>query len=191
MGIKIDFYPIIYKEDPFTLVFLDTTRLEIPTSFNISSLTFTLQSPYISDGIFNLDVLPYLSAYQADKEWLRVTSDMLGVDEGQPIPDGAYTASFVVDNTYTTTHTFMVYQNFKYEVQQLVADSGFKIDLMETNLAYQNSDKYDFEKMAMVTTLLATLEQSMLDGDIVAAEEALSKGKAILQLIGNQYDILK
>ena len=189
MAVKIDFYPVL--EDNYTLVFEDTTKLENPQSYEIDTMEFTLTSPYLPNTTYTADAINFYYTQKQDKEWYRVTSGQLGLAETQWIPDGVYEASFKVNNQYTTTHKFMVFQDFETKTNALLNNAGYSVDTDETNLLYQNATKYDFETYSILYSLLAQLKQFMLDGDVTAAEEALVKGTRILQTIETTgFDII-
>lgn len=187
-GIKIDFYP--HLKTPRELYFFDMTRTDMVTNYRINTLTFTLQSKYLPNQLYNVDVMPYIYTQREHREWYKVTSDMVGINEGQPIPDGVYSASFLVNNMYTTTHTFIVYQTIEKEIKTLLSSAGFRVDSDEVNLLYQNSDKYDFETLSILYSLLGAIERNALDANITGAEEALIKAQRILQTIETEPYII-
>lgn len=186
-GVTIDFTPVlqIRPEDldlVFRIVFLDTTRNVNQGPFTINTLQFRLTggeltTPYIGDA------LVYINTERRDREWYAIESDMLGLGEGQPIPDGIYTASLEVNNSTTTEHSFVLYRATELAINKLLDDAGFSVNTNQFNLQYQHSDKYDFENLSLLYSLLAELKQNSLDGNSVAAQEALTKAQRILKIL--------
>lgn len=178
-------------QTPQELVFYDTSLVNSYTNFEINTLIFTLRSDYIPEEIYNVDVIPYIYSARENREWYKVTSDMIGVSEGEDIPDGIYTATFIVNNATTVTHSFVVYQAAEAEALALLNEAGFLVDTDSTNLLYQNSDKYDFETMSIVYSLLNSIKTNSLDGNMTGAEEALLKLQKTLKIVQTEgYNII-
>ena len=189
MAPKLDFYPSL--ETPEKLVFWDTTKNPTLAPYEINTLSFVLSSPYRKGDMFEADVLPYIYSQRSNKELYSITSDVTGIEEGQPIPDGVYSATFLVNNMYQTTHTFLVYQATKAKIEKKLNTAGFKVEANGVNLNYQSSDKYDYETMSILYSLLGTMERSMLDGNIKAAEMAFITANRVLNTIEKQgYEII-
>ena len=186
---KLDFYPVL--ETPEKLVFWDTTKNPTLAPYEINTLTFMLVSPYRKNGNYEADVMPYIYAQRQNKELYSITSDIAGIEEGKPIPDGVYSATFLVNNMYQTTHTFLIYQATKAKIEKRLNTAGFRVEANGVNLNYQNSDKYDYETMSILYSLLGTMERSMLDGNIKAAEMAFNTANRVLNTIEKQgYEII-
>ena len=186
-GIKIDFYPSldIQKEDlgkVYRIVFTDTTTRLLAVPYELYALSFQIVS-HDTGKTFEADLITYLQYNRVDREWFIVTPDMLGYSEGQPIPDGVYTASIVVNNTYTVQHTFLLFNDVETAIEGLLSDAGYVIKVSEIDLRYQNSDKYDFENYSILASLLAAIKENAIDGNIEAAQQALKQAQRVLNII--------
>lgn len=186
-GVMIDFTPVLQirpedQDKVFRIVFLDTTRNSNSGPFTINSLGFRITSDNLQVP-YEADALVYLMTERKDREWYMVESDMLNLGEGQPIPDGVYTASFTVNNTTTTEHSFVVFRDTELAITSLLNNAGFFVDTNVSTLDYQDSNKYDFERFSILYSLLGTIRQNSLDGDAEAVKEALYKAKRILTIL--------
>ena len=193
--VQIDFYPFL-EEMPKgvlskRLIFKDTTKNRVYTGEQINTLTIKLTSHYMPNKVYEADVMPYIYTERKNLEWFSLTSDQLGVSEGEAIPDGVYQATFYVNNAYQVTHSFMVIQSLWKEANAVLSKAGFSVDVSGTNLYYQHATKYDFELMAILYSLLGSLRLNMYRGDLEAAETAFLKAKRVLQTIETTgYEII-
>lgn len=192
----LDFYPRldIQPEDDnqvFRVVLEDTTVVNPFFTENITSLHLYVSSSYTPIQDYEIDLIPYLTATRVDREWYVLQSDMLGLGESQPFPDGLYDITIQINNTYTTNHKYFIFHEIESKIQELLDEAGFKVDATENNLAYQGSNKYDFETYSILYSLLAAIRTNSLDGKTQAAEQALLKAQRVLSTIeDNDYGII-
>ena len=184
-GIELNFMPALEirpedKDKVYRIVLVDTTTKIHAVPYEIYSLQIRVQ---YADKEYNGDVLHYISTKRVDRELFVIEADMLGFPTGAVMPDGVYTVTMTVNNTYTRKHSFMLFYELEKEITKLFTDSGYKVTADQFNLQYQNSDKYDYETYSILASLLASIEQNMLDGDLDAANTAYVKAKKILKLL--------
>jgi hypothetical protein len=134
-------------------------------------------------SVYERDLIEYLYQNRIDREWFRITADMVGKKEGDDIPDGIYTISIRVNNTYTTTHKFVVYREIKAQVDAKLAEVGFKVDVRKNSYEYQNSTKYNFEQYSILYSLISSLENNATDGNEASALEAFTQLRKFIKLI--------
>lgn len=187
--VVIDFYAVL--DTPQEMVIIDTSYIDRYTNFEIKTMQLTLTNSIMPDYIHTADLIPYIYSKKRDKQLYTITSDMLGLSEGQVLPDGSYTVTIDVNNAFSTENTFIVFQDVEEKTLTILRDSGFSIDTDQTNLLYQDSNKYDFELMTILASLLETIKQNALDKNIEAAMEALDKLQRTLQTItDSDYNII-
>lgn len=184
-GIELNFMPALEirpedKDKVYRIVLVDTTTKIHAVPYEIYSLQIRVQ---YADKEYNGDVLHYINTKRVDRELFVVEADMLGFPTGAVMPEGVYTVTMTVNNTYTRKHSFMLFYELEKEITKLFTDSGYKVTADQFNLQYQNSDKYDYETYSILASLLASIEQNMLDGDLDAANTAYVKAKKILKLL--------
>lgn len=192
----LDFYPRldIGPEDEgqvFHVVIEDTTVANPLFTDNITSLLLYVSSSYTPIEDYEADLIHYIYSSRVDKEWYVLQSDMLGLGEAQPFPDGLYDITIQINNTNTTNHKFFIFHEIETKIQGLLDEAGFKVEATENNLAYQDSNKYDFETYSILYSLLATMRTNSLDGNTKAAEQALLKAQRVLSTTeDNEYGII-
>ena len=177
----IDFTAALDVEGTQMLI-LDRTKPNINNQESIYDMRLNVSTDFMDDVVYEVDLITYIYSNRKDLEWYVLTSDMLGRAESLKIPDGIYTVSIRVNNTYTTTHNFIVYQEIKEAAQKVLNDAGYSVYVSNYSFEYQNSTKYDFEKMTLISTLLTAIERNSLDGNIEAASKAMYQLKRILNL---------
>lgn len=164
------------------IIFKDTSTNLTHTPLDIYSLAFELSAPDLGIS-YTADALPYIFANRQDREWYTLEADMIGLGEAQAIPDGVYRATFVFNNTTTVSHTFILFAESEYKLNTYLESVGFKVEVNNLNLMYQHANKYDFEQASVAYSLLAELKQTAIDGNLVAANEALKKLKRVLTIL--------
>ena len=180
-GVVIDFTARI--EDGNKLVIVDTTKPQPDFTDTIYDWRLSLTTDFMKEGIYEVDLIAYLYSNRVDRELYIITSDMVGKPESSVLPDGLYTVSIRVNNTYTRTHNFMIMQTIEAEATKVLDEAGFKVDVRPNSYQYQNSTKYDYEKMSLVYSLLSSIQNNALDGNYDAVKAAYTQLKKLLKLL--------
>ena len=180
-GVVIDFTAGLNNTGT-ELHILDCTKPDVDNTDTIYDLRLNLSSTVSGTTLYEIDLIAYIYSNRKDREWYVITSDMLGLGEGLVIPDGIYTVSIRANNTYTRTHNFVVYREVKAKAKELMTQAGYKVEVSSNSFQYQNSTKYDFEQMALISSLLTAIELNSLDGDLTAVTSAFKQLKRILKI---------
>lgn len=180
-GVVIDFTAGLNNTGT-ELHILDCTKPDVDNTETIYDLRLSLTSTVNSTALYEVDLIAYIYSNRKDREWYVITSDMLGIGEGQVIPDGIYTVSIRANNTYTRTHNFVVYREILTKAKAILSQAGYKVEVGSNSFQYQNSTKYDFEEMALLSSLLKAIEVNSLDGDLTAVTSAFKQIRRILKI---------
>ena len=180
-GIVIDFYGVL-SEDGKTLTIYDKTKPQKDVTDTIYDLRLSLTTDFMVQGVYEIDLISYIYSNRKDREWYVITSDMVGLGEDKELPDGIYTVTIRVNNTYSTTHTFVVFKKAYTLAKSILTEAGYKVTVSTNNFEYQNSTKYDWEKMTIISTLVSAMEMNSLDGNIEAVKSAFKQLNRILNI---------
>lgn len=180
-GVIYNFYGEL-TSDGKELLIKDCTMPEKDVTDTLQDIRLFISTDFTST-LYEADLIAYLYQNRIDREWFRITADMVGKKEGDNIPDGMYTISLRVNSTYTTTHTFVVYREIKTAVDAKLAEVGFKVDVRNNSYEYQNSTKYNFEQYSILYSLMSSIENNAYDGDVTATKAAFTQIKKYLKLI--------
>lgn len=180
-GVIYDFYGEL-TSDGRELLIKDCTKPEKDVTDTLYDIRLFLSTSFTS-SLYEADLIAYLYQNRIDREWFRITADMVGKKEGDVIPDGIYTVSIRVNSTYTTTHNFVVYREIKELVDAKLAEVGFKVDVRSNSYEYQNSTKYNFEQYSILYSLISSIENNATDGNMEAVKAAFTQIKKYLKII--------
>ena len=180
-GIVIDFYGVL-SGDGKTLTIYDKTKPQPDVTDTIYDLRLSLTTDFMVQGVYEIDLISYIYSNRKDREWYVITSDMVGLGEDKELPDGIYTVTIRVNNTYSTTHTFVVFKKAYTLAKSILTEAGYKVTVSTNNFEYQNSTKYDWEKMTIISTLVSAMEMNSLDGNIEAVKSAFKQLNRILNI---------
>jgi len=180
-GVVIDF-TIGLNHEGTEIHVMDCTKPDVDNTDTIYDLRLSLVSEATNTTLYEVDLIAYLFSNRKDREWYVITSDMLGIGEGQLIPDGIYTISIRANNTYTRTHNFVIYREIREKAKLKLLEAGYKVEVGTNSFQYQNSTKYDFEEMSLIYSLLSAIETNCLDGNLEAVRVAFKQIKRILKI---------
>lgn len=180
---ELDFFAIL--QDSKTIYLYDISRPGIIPG-GISNMELTLDCSKLPYTPYSFDVMSYLLSQRESNEFFKITSDNVGISGSQILPDGVYTMKFTINGHYSKTHKFLVYQNIKTEVDTLISESEYKVNIGDYNMTYVNdeiNDKYDIEKVRYVKALYDKLLLYTQEPNEVEVNNLLNKLNRMLTII--------
>ena len=178
---KLNFFVIL--DNPKTIKFYDISEREIPE--DISYMELTVVSSKLTES-YTFNVIDYLTYKREQEELFTLTSDMIGLSPEQNIPDGVYHITYNINGHHTITNKFLVFQNVKEKIEQLLKDSEYKVNVGDYNMTYVDDDinyKYDIEKVRYITTLFDKLLTYTQEPNEVEVNNILDKLTKLLTII--------
>jgi len=186
----LDFFTVLESNKKVIKVYdISSISESLPTE--IYALTLDITSAQIPEGQIKnkLDVITYLRLARIQKEIFTVTSDILGVGENEVIPDGVYHFYYNINRTITKERTFLIYATVEEEVNKLLKDVNYGIEVNTFDYQYVGDySKYDIEKVRLAVALLDSLKQQSQLPDEVKANDTLNKLERLLEIIKNDIN---
>lgn len=181
---NIDFITIL--EDDYTFKVYDVSPIGDSLPANIYSMTLDIISSKIPNGQIEnkLDIIAYLVNNRIQQEIYTIQSDILGLGNSQTIPDGVYHFNYQVNNNYTKEHIFLVYNTVEKQVQELLSNVNYDIEIGNYDISYvgEKSD-YDIEQIRLAVTLLDSLKAQTQIPNEVSVNDTLDKLTRLLTII--------
>lgn len=186
---NIDFNIVL--EDDYTLKIYDVSNVSESLPSTIYDMTIDIISSKIPNGQIDnkLDVKAYLRNNRIDREIYTIKSETLGLAVSQVIPDGVYHFTYQLNNNYTKEHTFLVFSTVKAQLDQLLADVNYNIEIGDYDVTYVGDySEYDIEKVRLAKTLYDSLINQSQEPDEVAVNDTLDKLTRLLEIINNEIN---
>jgi len=183
---KLDFF--LHLENPKLLKVYDVSPLSEYLPLDIYSYTLEIKGSKLPNGGLSksLDIISYLKTQRIQNEIYSITSNTLGLGVNKNIPDGVYHFYYHINNIIHSHRTFLIYQNVKFEVEKLLKESQYKVEIDNESMKYIKDDisvKYDIEKVRYAKTLLDTLEMYSQIPDEIEVNDVLDKLNRLLGIL--------
>lgn len=185
---ELDFY--LLQVDDYTIKVIDNTLANQISPINeINNMTLDIIGANVLDGgVYDIDIIPYIKTYKRDREIYEITSDVLGIGTSVIIPDGTYTLTWTINNIYTITHTFCVYNTVKKTVDELLTNVNYNVEVTTTDVDligdYCNGD---IEQVRLAQAMLDSLRVAAAIGSTTQCNDLLNKLNRLLTIINSQY----
>lgn len=185
---ELDFY--LLQVDDYTIKVIDNTLVDQISPINeINNMTLDIIGANVLDGgVYDIDIIPYIKTYKRDREIYEITSDVLGIGTSVIIPDGTYTLTWTINNIYTITHTFCVYNTIKKAVDELLTNVNYNVEVTTTDVDligdYCNGD---IEQVRLAQAMLDSLRVAAAIGSTTQCNDLLNKLNRLLTIINSQY----
>jgi hypothetical protein len=186
---NIDFNIVL--EDDYTLKVYDVSNVNESLPSTIYSMTMDIISSKIPNGQIDnkLDVIAYLRNQRIQKEIYTITSEILGFANSEIIPDGVYHFQYTLNNNYTKDQTFLVFNTVKKEVEKLLNDVNYNIEIGDYDIEYVGDySEYDIEKVRLAHSLYDSLLSQTQEPDEVKVNDTLDKLTRLLEIINNDLN---
>lgn len=132
MKLEIKFVQV----DGATILLYDKTMIGMngfPSE--IFSITMDITSANIPGGsVTDIDIVAYMREYRTDFEMYKITNTILGLKEGDNIPDGTYYFTIRVNNVVNTEYTIAVVTEVKQAIEELSTQVYVTAEITETDL---------------------------------------------------------
>lgn len=181
---EINFIAVL--EDSQTIKIYDYSETPVTTPFDIYRMTLQIKSSIIPGGKLSspVDLLAYIKSQRQEDEIYTIKSDLLGVGESKDIPDGIYTLEYIINDIYRKDQTIVVYQAIKAEVEALLAEVNYGIEVGDYDVTYVGDySDVDLEKVRLAVALLDEIEDNASVKNVSKVQDALNKLKRLLLLI--------
>lgn len=185
---ELDFY--LLQVDNYTIKVIDNTAPNQISPINIiNSMTLDIiGSNVLNGGVYSIDIIPYIKTYKRDKEIYEITSEVLGLGSDTIIPDGTYTLTWVINNMYTTTHIFCVYNTIRKAINELLTNVNYNVEVTTTDVDligdYCNGD---IEQVRLAQAMLDSLRVAAAIGSKTQCNDLIDKLNRLLTIINSQY----
>lgn len=160
---------------------LDTTKqFQAGSPDVINYFTLDIKSGSIPNGLIDnpIDIVAYLYTKRVDNEIYVIKSEDLGLASNIDIPEGLYTLTTTINNTYQKIHNIVVWFNTKKKYDQLATEVSSAFEITPNGIKYINEEKV--KQFGIATSLVLTIEKEALEGDTSEIDTLLKKLQRVL-----------
>lgn len=170
----------------FKIYDISTNRATVPEQ--IWSYTLEVIGSRMPGGRlpYSLDIIAYLKSQMIQDEIYTISSGDLGFAENIDIPDGVYTFICTINNIITRTNKVLVYQNVKYEVNELLKEADYSVEVTSNTMKYlddKSNSVYNIETVRYAKVLMDKLEEYATMDDEIEVEDTLDKLERLLGIL--------
>ncbi len=186
---NIDF--IATLDDDYTIKIYDVSNVSTSLPSEINSMTLDIISSKIPNGRIDnrLDVIAYLQGSRIDREIYTIQSEVLGLSNGEVIPDGVYNFTYNINNNTIKERSFLVYNTVNKAVEEMLKAVNYSIEVGSYDIEYVgDTSEYDIEKVRLAVALRDELVAYTQEPDEVAVNDTLDKLTRLLEIINTDLN---